>query len=929
MATHSETRHWYGLKAFNDLPSNIKSQLPQGENTIISDSVSFDEATGTIKESYTITYKEAYDSSEIDRVADHSKSANAYAYPAVEFATYLRARGITNLTNVFKVETYTYTWTDPVVVTPPTHTEVQNPVVVPTTNPGYNRETSTIGSRVVDLGLSGDYHDDGDIHVSGVGLYSSGRVSTDPQDTIKNALSVNDVTSKYLDKPKQGIKTKILVDNQPISAIVVNYAATTGGQRKLEAVASRYYSEFSKGTEPVITRPVLNRYAASSGVYDWEVGAPTVNGTVLYEVKDFLKVQDKTDLVPDWIGPGTGSDTGLIRNYLHSDADSGDDAPWRTVDDIDGRSDQCYMWNLVTPGGKVAETSLGFVVNTKEPKLDELSFDFDYSSTANLDGSFGTNKVSSIELYFEIAGWEGEVYRSSGRDINRDQWGVYLLNHIKFKQAVETVDWTYRPSSFEGIPFKYTTDKNPRLDYKWDLKNVNYIDAYWDQFVYYGYDRFYESSLYLPTNYVMLSNIDNPTYVPNTKLLDAFDSNNEPVTKVVPYKNGLLTFTTTSTSLFQGRVPDTKILVHSSVGLPLKYRNTPQVISSSVMFKNTDSVFAFIPAAGVEGAESLQIRDVAQQVKEYLKVVEADPTLVNITSTTFHNSEYWLIYTLKNNTIIFKYNWTNFCWTVDEYPTSLVSFHKISNDIIVASDVYGNLYEMLSNNSDEYYNKYIDALSKVDRVELDQIYEANKVKKLFFDLKDDLAKIPAKKADGTYDINEALKGHWQDTLYYKPDPFRSSEVETVNSNSSRLAITNQYNWLYGSNQYPINYEFELGARRPSLDTDIITDDVTVLVGNNSDQPITDQVLSIYTDGFKLQDHLVDVDAGAAAISESSPQLQWGFNFSRYERPVPTKHSKKVRKSVSTLDVHLKGKVTNKLFLDGIQFRYRPSGRKSR
>lgn len=51
---------------------------------------------------------------------------------------------------------------------------------------------------------------------------------------------------------------------------------------------------------------------------------------------------------------------------------------------------------------------------------------------------------------------------------------------------------------------------------------------------YYGFKDKTFANEWLPTNYVGISDIDNPGYIPANKLLDVFTKDNAPITKVVP-----------------------------------------------------------------------------------------------------------------------------------------------------------------------------------------------------------------------------------------------------------------------------------------------------------------------------------------------------------------------------------------------------------
>lgn len=105
--------------------------------------------------------------------------------------------------------------------------------------------------------------------------------------------------------------------------------------------------------------------------------------------------------------------------------------------------------------------------------------------------------------------------------------------------------------------------------------------------------------------------------------------------------------------MFVGRVPQSQQLINANVGIPDKYRKTAQVVSNSIVFKNEGDVFALVPSAGTDEAESLTVRNISKQISALIKEVETE-TISNsagltalspsadyhISSMTFNNDEY-------------------------------------------------------------------------------------------------------------------------------------------------------------------------------------------------------------------------------------------------------------------------------------------------
>lgn len=720
-------------------------------------------------------------------------------------------------------------------------------------------------------------------------------------------------------------------------------------------------------------------------------------------------------------------------------------SPYDTKDTIS--DPHIPLWQVPVSTGVTLssrDVSVSLSGSSRDVSLPEAKFaDEIYLSTGNPQKGDQYQTISSLKIRIPLA---IQLNSSSAKGF---EFATLLLSGIQFH--IPSAD---TPPSFEleGALVKYTPGVERPLDYKWNLQDANYLFSYWEKLGLYGFDLTQDNQ---PYNYVMLSQPDNTSYFPNTSILDVYSYDKHLVTTALPWRNNLLVFTDSSTTMFIGSEGSTKEVISTNVGISKENRRTAQVVSTSVVFKYNQDVIALVPAPGTDNASSLNTRIISKQIEDYIKILD-DSNPISLFSTTYKH-EYWLAYQFDAKTVILKYSWDNFAWTVCEYDYSFNDLFAIESDKVIASDTAGHVYNLTSNLYEKEVAEIVSLLHTEDptayptgtlqdvlgvsqdvfisiedsntitdsslaelsnytkRISVDHVYDGDtftttdgtRYRLLGVDTPEEHTEILLRQewADKAKQFVESkLMGNpevyvletgassfdrkvasvaYKDSSSANPTELKVLSVELVKAGLARVAyISSDQNdkyyypgrWLIsalseaeasaisGSVGFhalpedvlntiiysrsntelnpdvtaiwklalkPIDYEFELGARRPALDVDIITDDVTVLIGNATSTPILGQKFEVYTDGFKLFDYSVDVDASVSVDASYSPRPAWGFGFSRYDRPTPTKHTKKIRKSITILDIHINGTTSNKLFIDGIQFRYRQSGRKSR
>lgn len=534
---------------------------------------------------------------------------------------------------------------------------------------------------------------------------------------------------------------------------------------------------------------------------------------------------------------------------------------------------------------------------------------------------------------------QGNVYYSV--DVNT--FGIGGLTRLVNAQATMVASHTE-----VILPYSLTTKNTSKTpDFKWDFLNAQHIFQYWSQTGLYGFGTTKDADgKYLPTNYIGLSDIDNPTYLPANKLLDVYTKDNAPITLVTPWRDNLVVFTPTTTSMFVGRLAQTQQLINANVGVPAEYNKTVQVVSNSIVFKNSLDVFAFVPSSGTDDAESLTVRNISKQITSKLQETETETKNsleYHISSVTYNNDEYWLVYGNKslNKTTIFKYSWSKFCWIIDEYPVYLEDFMKTSEHKIMAVDNNAVVYNLLSDEWSQVaptvgasYEQFHEMALPIRSFIQNNTTSANsETSRLILDLID-LAEV--------YTENIILGNG--ELIHTNKDMLSAVHFNELVPGLRAIDISNfpeelkiPLDWLTNLLDtmfitIPISISLKLGARKPMFDTHTMIDEITVSVGVDSQSRSAGTLKAeIITDGLKFSEMDLIAQSGARVISSeqeyTSSASTWSINESLYERPAATKKTKKVMKMADAVDVAIEGSVISPVYIDGISISYRQTGRK--
>lgn len=903
---------------------------------------------------------------------------------------------------------------------------------------------------------------------------NNGQTITGPKNLGSDYSIINHYNSESTNKrTKHEDGIIALNQNQPVSAVVVTLS---DGTKKL--VAATKYGRDNIDNNGVPKIPRLNRYSSGSGTVRWY--KPAQGGNL--QIRGFYK------LLPDTERPVPGIDA----NYIVAQKDLSD---WGNLTDMAGSGKLGFPVSYYAKSAGQINTKQDLTVENVGKGIDSYTINmWPVWDTKNTTTSI-TETVNEVEIYFKSQEYYNSFNRDSGSyflfgddrlNNPRANWSNKLISSVSFSRISSDSLNKYKETSFKAIPFRKDTNRKKEVipKFTWDLKQGKKLINYWNQIGIYGFSKDSGSNENHPISYVALSEINTPSYMPVTKLLDTFSADNTHVTKVIPFKDSLLAFTETTTTMFEGRIPEKKQLINSNIGLTDKYSDTAQVVSNSVVIRNSESVYAFVPAPGTEGALSLRVRDIAEQIKPLLKEVEDMGNWKYISSVT-RGVEYWLIYSKENKTIIFKYNWSKFAWTIDEYDVELRGARRITDNKVIAHTPNGRIYSLLSDDADKFYNELASTIHKEfmpssisnslvnTRVDVTDVHDGDTYKGNLYD-KDD-TKLPTIQSIRLFGVDtpesskyNKLTHSWEPTtgfehkysieaynklkniIYGKSleidilagdvydriiakiinvfdittkQPLNiSPEEELLKAGLARVAYigtadplyarykkledeakinkvgiwsTPQNEWLkifpkatkdlqvisgyhnilsgypdielqtyingdlrdfsgtsqdaifngnthikrtnkkysklqpyLGLTPTKIKYEFELGPRKPSLDTVPSLADATILIGNNSNRIITNQSYLIYINGIKMHNSMYNIPAKAVAISNSSMQTKWLSSISKYEKPSVHKVTKTMYKSADTVNIVLTGYTAQQMFIDSVIFRYTQSDRKN-
>lgn len=264
-----------------------------------------------------------------------------------------------------------------------------------------------------------------------------------------------------------------------------------------------------------------------------------------------------------------------------------------------------------------------------------------------------------------------------------------------------------------GAIIKYSDAPQVPIKFDWELKNSEYLFSYWEKLGVYGYIS--KPGINLPYNIINLSTASSDNYFPNTSILDVYSNDNHLVTQVLPWKNNLLAFTESSTTMFIGRDAAQKEVISTIYGLSKFNRNTAKVVSNSVVMKSGHEVIAYVPAPGTDSASSLNIRPISQQINPYIEELD-NQNPIKVYAHTFKH-EYWLVYVFKGKTVVLKYTWDKYAWTLCEYPIELYEMFSLNADITLASDLHGHLYNLTNINIAKDLSLILGSLHKESPLE--------------------------------------------------------------------------------------------------------------------------------------------------------------------------------------------------------------------
>lgn len=607
-----------------------------------------------------------------------------------------------------------------------------------------------------------------------------------------------------------------------------------------------------------------------------------------------------------------------------------------------------------------------------------------------------------------------------------------------------------------GAIIKYSSATETPIKFNWDLKNSEYLFSYWEKLGVYGYTP--KPGVNLPYNLITLTTESSDNYFPNTNILDVYSNDNHLVTQVLPWKNNLLAFTESSTTMFIGRDASRKEVISTIYGLSQFNRNTAKVVSNSVVMKSGHDVIAFVPAPGTDNASSLNIRPISQQISPYIEQLDNQNPIKVYAHTYKH--EYWLVYVFDKKTIILKYTWDKYAWIIHEYPVELYSMFSLDADTTLTADIHGHLYDLTNidvekdtsiilrslhqedpltyltgdTNTDlpglsrdiildasthrvmvdsgsanptdfltlskdpkaltasyvyaydgdtvtvligneehkirvlgidapeiRKYTSTIDYGKVAKQITNDVLSSATSIKVIFtgaWTYKREVGRILYQDTNGiwndlAYTLLDAgavrvdyISTNNHDKWYYPNNTYVNALITHENTASTAKKgiwgapndviiyeheLIGDYTGIatrWGVNFYDINYELNIGDRKPSDDTMSIMADSTLLIGNNTQHNIVDQKLDIYIDNSLYRSTDFIIPANTNAIAKDSSVIPWLISESTDANKFITKITKSLYKNTETFNINIHGSTANNIYIDGIVATYTQTDRKN-
>ena len=235
------------------------------------------------------------------------------------------------------------------------------------------------------------------------------------------------------------------------------------------------------------------------------------------------------------------------------------------------------------------------------------------------------------------------------------------------KEEVYTIP-TYKVTAY---------DENVSINTSW-VKTCTNIMLYWDRLILYG-DTTHKTQVYI-------SHLSNPRYFPVNNTLDFENPEQEPISKIISYRDMLIIFMPSSIQGLLGKAPTgdspfTRHVINSSIGCIAP--ETAKVMGNLVVFLSKDGVHVLKSFAFNENR--MNVEQIDMDIHDQIR------TDTNACGIVF-DGQYHL--TFPDITTRFRYYADSGVWCKDTSPYfDFARMYDWKNDLVVQSLYTGEIYQ--------------------------------------------------------------------------------------------------------------------------------------------------------------------------------------------------------------------------------------------
>lgn len=317
--------------------------------------------------------------------------------------------------------------------------------------------------------------------------------------------------------------------------------------------------------------------------------------------------------------------------------------------------------------------------------------------------------------------WEYKLQSAStftlGKDFNvSNTWefkpttvGTYTIKVTVRDKAATTTTSEYEIPNYEILE---VADKRDEIIDHTDIHTCTMIKLHWDRLLLARGDKYPE--------YLYMSDLNNPAYIPMTNALRFESGRNEAITALQRYRDMLVVFTRTTIQALFGKSPRDyeRRLIHDGIGCVAP--RSCRIVGNGITFLSEEGV--------------QELRSVGQ-TQEYLNVKKLDGSVTSLIQPienaigAYYNNQYRLNFPDQN--IIYRLYPQDEVWTHDKSSRlHFSSMKSYSGDFFYQDNQTGVLYQLdrsLTSDDGEVYKM----VARTKWYDLGAEYNYKKLKKLY------------------------------------------------------------------------------------------------------------------------------------------------------------------------------------------------------